>query len=471
LQTDASINPGNSGGPLFDDSGRLIGIIGRGSFEKRGRVNVGVGYAISINQAKNFLGDLHSGRILDHATLGATVATDPDGGGARVSNILESSDAYRRGLRYGHTVVEIDGRSVNTANEVQNVLATLPAQWRVPLVYLDNGVRKSTLVRLANLHGYDELLVKMSQSMPPPPPVPGSPPPENPEPGQPDPGDSEGDDPEGEGEEGDTQEQGDGRGDDGPRLPGPPNPHGGGDARGSLAPVPPEVAAVFEARRGFANYYPNRVKQQALYAGLRAQFPGMLMADAIDSAAGGGNTPDPAPAAGGAVWRIEGTTDDDQARKVSILVADEDYALVIGDQTISATRRSELYDGVASANVSGILAGLDSWRTLLVNGPDRFGECFYRGTVPYLGGRPLRNCLVGVAGELESQWLTHPETGSLEAVEVMADRDDDPAELHIRWGDDVAASPTRLELRYGTTSVLAVKIDSWRIEPKGDAQQ
>ena len=73
LQTDASINPGNSGGPLFDAEGRLIGINGRGSFEKRGRVNVGVGYAISINQIKNFLGCLRSGRIVDHATLGARV--------------------------------------------------------------------------------------------------------------------------------------------------------------------------------------------------------------------------------------------------------------------------------------------------------------------------------------------------------------------------------------------------------------
>ena len=52
LQTDASINPGNSGGPLYDSEGKLLGIVGRASFEKRGRVNVGVGYAISIQQAK-----------------------------------------------------------------------------------------------------------------------------------------------------------------------------------------------------------------------------------------------------------------------------------------------------------------------------------------------------------------------------------------------------------------------------------
>ncbi len=54
LQVDAAINPGNSGGPLFNSQGQLIGINGRGSFEKRGRVNVGVGYAISVNQLQEF---------------------------------------------------------------------------------------------------------------------------------------------------------------------------------------------------------------------------------------------------------------------------------------------------------------------------------------------------------------------------------------------------------------------------------
>ncbi len=44
----------------------MIGINGRGSFEKRGRVNVGVGYAISINQIKHFMGHLRAGRIVDH---------------------------------------------------------------------------------------------------------------------------------------------------------------------------------------------------------------------------------------------------------------------------------------------------------------------------------------------------------------------------------------------------------------------
>ena len=138
IQTDAAINPGNSGGPLFNLDGEVIGINGRCSFEKRGRINVGVGYAISINQIKNFLGMLRSGRLVDHATLGATVSTD-DRGKVLVSNILNGSDAYRRGLRYGDEIVSFAGREIQTTNDFKNVLGTLPKDWRVPLVIPNAG--------------------------------------------------------------------------------------------------------------------------------------------------------------------------------------------------------------------------------------------------------------------------------------------------------------------------------------------
>ncbi|HUG90823.1 MAG TPA: trypsin-like peptidase domain-containing protein, partial [Planctomycetaceae bacterium] len=104
IQTDASINPGNSGGPLFNDAGELVGINGRGSFEKRGRVNSGAGYAISINQIKHFMGHLKSGRVVDHASLGATVASRSDGA-VVVAEILDDSEAWRRGLETGDELV------------------------------------------------------------------------------------------------------------------------------------------------------------------------------------------------------------------------------------------------------------------------------------------------------------------------------------------------------------------------------
>ena len=156
LQVDAAINPGNSGGGLFDARGRLIGVNGRASFEKRGRVNVGVGYAISANQLRNFLGFLKGGRLVDHATLGATATTAEDGG-VVVADILESSDAYRRGLRYDDEIVSLAGRSVRTVNALKNILGTLPAGWPVPLVFRRAGRRTEILVRLAGVHRQAEL--------------------------------------------------------------------------------------------------------------------------------------------------------------------------------------------------------------------------------------------------------------------------------------------------------------------------
>jgi serine protease Do len=156
LQVDAAINPGNSGGGLFDAAGRLIGVVGRASFEKRGRVNVGAGYAVSANQLRHFLGGLRGGRLMDHATLGATVASAADGR-VVVSDILESSDAWRRGLRYDDEIVALAGRAVRTVNAFKNVLGTLPAGWQVPLVFRRDGRRLEALVRLAPVHAPAEL--------------------------------------------------------------------------------------------------------------------------------------------------------------------------------------------------------------------------------------------------------------------------------------------------------------------------
>ncbi len=164
IQTDAAINPGNSGGPLFNAQAELIGINGRGSFEKRGRVNVGVGYAISINQIKKFLGYLHSGRIVDHATLGATVSSD-DQGRIIVSNILETSDAYRRGLRYGDQMLSFGGRDITSVNAFKNVLGIFPRGWRVPMSYLHEDERHDVMVRLTGVHSREELLAKVQRAL------------------------------------------------------------------------------------------------------------------------------------------------------------------------------------------------------------------------------------------------------------------------------------------------------------------
>ena len=152
IQVDTSINPGNSGGPLFNLHGELIGINGRGSFDKRGRVNSGVGYAISINQIKNFLGQLHAGIDTDHATLGATVKTvgdvENDIARIQVQSVLDESDAARRGLQPEDDLVEFAGRPITSVNQYKNVLGIFPKGWRMPLTYRRANKKTEILVRL-----------------------------------------------------------------------------------------------------------------------------------------------------------------------------------------------------------------------------------------------------------------------------------------------------------------------------------
>lgn len=433
LQTDASINPGNSGGPLYDASGKLLGIVGRASFEKRGRVNVGVGYAISVQQAKNFLGALRSGRIVDHATLGATVATDPDGG-ARISNVLESSDAYRRGLRYGAEILEIDGRTVRTANEVQKVLATLPSGWRVNVRYRSGGESRETLVRLMGVHGEDELLEKMAAALPPPPPRPEPPPA-----GRPDsPDDS------------DSKEE--------PDLPGGLKKMQEAE-EGGQAPVLPQlkvrdkklpeaVAAQLIERKGFANYFYNEQKQRSLFASLKDQM--ITENQPKDSS-----------------WVISGVTSSEPAVPFRCEMGKGKLVWTLGNEKTEFADRSELYDAINRQSTASVVAAMDGLRRLLDQGTKKFGEIYYWGTMPLGGQRPLRDCLIGNDGELELRWMTHPDTRRLEVMEVFADLDSDPLEVWFQYeavDSRELSRPVGFEVRFGTESRLRLSVQSWGVE-------
>jgi S1-C subfamily serine protease len=136
IQTDASINPGNSGGPLFNFKGEVVGINGRVSLRDRGRVNIGVGYAISSNQIKLCLPDLRAGLVVEHGTLNATVLSveDPDWpGGVRVTfdKMLAPGVAHDTGIRVGDALVEFQGETITSVNQFSRLIAVLPKGRRV----------------------------------------------------------------------------------------------------------------------------------------------------------------------------------------------------------------------------------------------------------------------------------------------------------------------------------------------------
>ena len=150
IQIDSSINPGNSGGPLFNMQGEVIGINGRGSFKERGRVNVGLGYAISSNQVKNFLPDLLATKVAQHGTLDAVFGNR--GGQVICETINLDSPIAQLGLQLGDRLVSFDDLPIDDANQFTNIISTLPADWPAKVTFEreDEG-QKTVFVRMLAL--------------------------------------------------------------------------------------------------------------------------------------------------------------------------------------------------------------------------------------------------------------------------------------------------------------------------------
>ena len=160
IQVDSSINPGNSGGPLFNLRGEVIGINGRGSFEERGRVNVGLGYAISSNQCKNFIPELLATKIAQHGTLDAIFGNREAGVICQTINL--DSPAAKAGLELGDKLLEFEGTPISDANQFLNLITTYPAGWPVELTFDHGGERRTIHVRLTALP-YEPLAKPMNK--------------------------------------------------------------------------------------------------------------------------------------------------------------------------------------------------------------------------------------------------------------------------------------------------------------------
>lgn len=152
IQTDASINPGNSGGALVNLNGKLIGI-NTAIFSQSGG-NIGIGFAIPINMAREVMqqlvlhGEVKRGRLGAQAqdlTPELVQAFDLKNGhgGAVVTQVIPDSAADKAGLQPGDIVVEVNGKPVRNASDLRNYIGLLPVGQKVQLVVLSEGKRKT----------------------------------------------------------------------------------------------------------------------------------------------------------------------------------------------------------------------------------------------------------------------------------------------------------------------------------------
>ena len=120
LQTDAAINSGNSGGPLINQYGEIIGI---NSIKLSDSGVEGLGFAISISEAKPIIEDLMSnGYVSGRPLVGIMVQETKYG--LFVSGISEGSGAEKAGLMEGDLISKVNGEVVKTSSELNEIRDT-----------------------------------------------------------------------------------------------------------------------------------------------------------------------------------------------------------------------------------------------------------------------------------------------------------------------------------------------------------
>jgi S1-C subfamily serine protease len=173
IQTDAAINPGNSGGPLLDAAGRVIGINSQIATGSSGGGNVGIGFAVPINTAKQIVPQLKDSGSVKRAYLGITGQTIDRSlerlnlsttSGVLVQTVQPGSPAAKAGLRGGDAsatldgselrlggdvIKKVDGKDIKTMDQVVSIVGSKKPGESVTVEYLRNGQTKTAKVKLA----------------------------------------------------------------------------------------------------------------------------------------------------------------------------------------------------------------------------------------------------------------------------------------------------------------------------------
>jgi len=128
IQTDAAVNPGNSGGPLFDASGRVVGVNAQ-IYSQSGGFQ-GLAFSIPVDVALKVKDQIVAHGKVEHARLGVTLQDlsaplaasfgldAPDG--ALVSSVQPGSAAAKAGLKAGDVITTVDGEPVRVAGDVSS---------------------------------------------------------------------------------------------------------------------------------------------------------------------------------------------------------------------------------------------------------------------------------------------------------------------------------------------------------------
>jgi len=135
IQTDAPINQGNSGGPLVNIRGEIIGINTWIASNTTGGGNVGLGFAIPINNTKRSIDEFISKGSISYGWLGVLLmepgketaeALGLDGKkGALAAQVFIDSPADKGGIKPGDFITHVNGKEVRGVQQIQLIVGDL----------------------------------------------------------------------------------------------------------------------------------------------------------------------------------------------------------------------------------------------------------------------------------------------------------------------------------------------------------
>jgi len=155
IQTDAAINPGNSGGALINTKGEVVGIntaiasLAQGTTSQGG--NIGVGFAIPIDSARDIAQQLIDHGSVTHAFLGVRLTEPENGGGALVQGVEDGQPAAQAGLLAGDLITKVGDQDVSNAADLTAAVRTLQPGDKVVVSFTRDGDDKTVEVTLGEL--------------------------------------------------------------------------------------------------------------------------------------------------------------------------------------------------------------------------------------------------------------------------------------------------------------------------------
>ncbi|HEY7800565.1 MAG TPA: Do family serine endopeptidase [Hyphomonadaceae bacterium] len=159
IQVDAPINQGNSGGPLFDASGRVIGV-NSAIYSPTGG-NVGIGFSIPADLAQNIVQQIIQNGSVERGWLGVGIQEVtpeiaaglnlPSAKGALVNLVNENSPAARAGVKERDLIVAYGDREIRDLTDLTRAVADTKAGTTKDLKIIRDGRQQTLKVRIDKL--------------------------------------------------------------------------------------------------------------------------------------------------------------------------------------------------------------------------------------------------------------------------------------------------------------------------------